>query len=57
MTAWEKQAYREMRSSDRVLILMMKIQDLIDFKQVLTDEDLKLIKFFVETESKKREVS
>lgn len=43
MTDWERNVYADMKSVDRVLLLMVKVMDLLEFQKVLTREDWKLV--------------
>lgn len=43
MTDWERSVYADMKSVDRVLLLMVKVMDLLEFQKVLTREDWKLV--------------
>jgi hypothetical protein len=41
MTKFEKQIYEDMNSTDRILLWMIKFENLMDFSKVLTEEDRK----------------
>lgn len=41
MTEFEKQIYEDMNSTDRILLWMIKFENLMDFSKVLTEEDRK----------------
>lgn len=41
MTEFEKQIYEDMNSTDRILLWLIKFEDLMDFSKVLTEEDRK----------------
>lgn len=42
MTDFEKQAYANMTSSDRCLLFMARMEELIDLSQLMTNEDIAL---------------
>lgn len=45
MTDFERQIYADMKSVDRVLLLMIKANELIEFGEIMTDEDVELLKY------------
>ena len=48
MTDWERSVYADMKSVDRVLLLMIKVMDLLEFQKVLTKADWKLVDDLIE---------
>ena len=55
MTEWEKSAYSDMKSVDRVLLYMAKVVEVMEFKKLLTKEDIELIVSYIKsTEEKER---
>lgn len=40
MTPFEKQVYYDMQSTDRVLLWMIKCQELMEFSEMMTKEDI-----------------
>lgn len=41
MSEFERQIYADMKSTDRILIWMIKYMELSEFTDILTDEDIK----------------
>ena len=41
MSEFERQIYADLKSTDRVLIWMIKYMELSEFTDILTDEDIK----------------
>lgn len=41
MSKIERQVYADMKSTDRILIWMIKYMELSEFTDILTDEDIK----------------
>ena len=41
MSKFERQVYADMKSTDRILIWMIKYMELSEFTDILTDEDIK----------------
>ena len=44
MTEFQKQVYADMKSIDRILLWMVKCQELIEFSSIMTKEDLEGIR-------------
>lgn len=43
LTEFERQIYVDMKSADRVLLYMIKAHELIEYTQIMTHEDMKLL--------------
>lgn len=41
MSEFERQVYADMKSTDRILIWMIKYMELSEFTDILTDKDIK----------------
>lgn len=41
MSEFERQIYADLKSTDRILIWMIKYMELSEFTDILTDEDIK----------------
>lgn len=52
MTKFQRSAYAEMKSVDRVLLYLEKIDELMEFQKILTDQDLLLLKRYLNFEEK-----
>lgn len=52
MTKFQRRAYAEMKSVDRVLLYLEKIDELMEFQKILTDQDLLLLKRYLNFEEK-----
>ncbi|MEA5042217.1 MAG: hypothetical protein VB053_06695 [Oscillibacter ruminantium] len=52
MTKFQRSAYAEMKSVDRVLLYLEKIDELMEFQNILTDQDLLLLKRYLNFEEK-----
>lgn len=44
MTPFEKQVYYDMQSTDRVLLWMIKCQELMEFVDIMTEEDIRVVR-------------
>lgn len=44
MTDFQRQVYADMKSTDRILLWMVKIQELLEFSEVMTEQDMKGIR-------------
>ena len=53
MNEFERQVYADMKSTDRILIWMIKYMELVDFSNLLTDEDIDGIAMVYKTMRKK----
>ena len=47
MDSWTKDVFSNFRPVDRVLLYMMKVMELIDLQELMTEEDIALIKRLV----------
>lgn len=52
MTKFQRRAYAEMKSVDRVLLYLEKIDELMEFQKILTDQDLLLLKRYLDSQEK-----
>lgn len=52
MTKFQRSAYAEMKSVDRVLLYLEKIDELMEFQKILTDQDLLLLKRYLDSQEK-----
>lgn len=41
MTPFAKQVYADMKSTDRILLWMIKCQELLELSEVMTEQDVK----------------
>lgn len=53
MSEFERQIYADMKSTDRILIWMIKCMELVEFSNLLTDEDIDGIAMVYKTMRKK----
>lgn len=53
MSEFERQVYADMKSTDRILIWMIKYMELSEFTDILTDEDIDGIAMVYKTMRKK----
>lgn len=44
MTGFEKEAYADMKSTDRIILWMLKCKELMEFSEVMTEEDIQGIR-------------
>jgi len=54
MTEFEKSVYTDMKSVDRVLLWAIKAIELMEFSDLLTKEDILLVRDLVKMEKKKK---
>ncbi len=56
MSEFERQIYADMKSTDRISIWMIKCMELVEFSNLLTDEDIDGIAMVYKTMRKKEGV-
>lgn len=54
MTEFAKAVYEGMTSSDRVLLFLLKHQELLEFADIMTNDDVRLLKRMIDEETEKR---